>query len=283
MKSKVGIIGAGGLIGTALQKFMASKYEVQVFKGKILYSDVGILASKLEGLDIIINLAGHPVAGKWNKKIKKVIYDSRINTTKNLVNAINLMIIKPLQLINASAVGIYGDGELCDENSTHYAGNFLSKVVRDWEREAEKVSGVNLTIIRIGVVLSRTGGAYTFLRKIFKVGVGGRIGSGKQGFSFILIDDLIRIFDFVICNKIYGIINAVSPNPSTNQFLTLELAKILKRPALIPIPVILIKLLYGEGSCTILDGQKVVPFRLLEHRFVFVGNNLSTCLKILEK
>ncbi len=283
MRSKVGIIGAGGLIGTALQKFMASKYEVQVFKSKILYSDAEHLATKLESLDIIINLAGHPVAGRWNKKIKKLIYNSRIDTTKNLVNAINMMKIKPFHFINASAVGIYADGKLCDENSTHFAGNFLSKVVRDWEREAESVSGVKLTIIRIGVVLSRTGGAYTFLRKIFKVGVGGRIGSGKQGFSFILIDDLIRIFDFVICNKIYGIINAVSPNPSTNQFLTLELAKILKRPALIPIPVILIKLLYGEGSCTILDGQKVVPFRLLEYRFVFVGNNLSTCLKILEK
>jgi hypothetical protein len=121
------------------------------------------------------------------------------------------------------------------------------------------------------------------LRKVFKAGMGGIIGSGKQGFSFILIDDLVRIFVFVIRENIYGIVNAVSPLPVDNKIFTMELAKILNRPAIIPVPALFIKLLYGEGSCTILEGQKVIPARLIQKGFSFVGNNLNTCLQILEK
>jgi uncharacterized protein len=282
---KVGVIGAGGLIGSRIVKFLEFGYEVVVVKSTYLYESSEQLANRLHGLDIVVNLAGYPVSGRWNKKIKRLIYDSRVPTTHNLVMAIGLMKRKPTHLINASAVGIYGDFQLCDETSKHLASNYLSTVVSDWEKEASIVRtyGVNLTILRFGVVLSRSGGAYPLLRKIFKMGLGGRLGNGKQGFSFVLIDDLAKIFDFVIEKKIYGIVNAVAPEPTTNKLLSRELSIVLNRPNLFSLPAFILKLLYGEGSSTLLHGQRVNPGRLLENGFQFVGNNLINCLKELEK
>ncbi len=283
MKHKLGIIGAGGLIGSRLILFFDSAYEVRIIKSKKLYLNPEELVSELDGLDIIINLAGYPVSGRWNNAIKKLIYDSRIITTRNLANAINLLKKKPVHYINASAVGIYADGLICDENSQHFADNFLAKVVADWEKEASGVEKVKFTIIRIGVVLSRSGGAYSLLRKIFKAGAGGIIGNGEQGFSFILIDDLVAAFGFVIENNITGIVNAVSPNPVNNKIFTKELASALNRPSFLTVPGFALRILYGEGSTTVLQGQKVIPSRLVNSGFKFVGNNLKDCLKILEK
>jgi uncharacterized protein len=285
MKQKIGIIGAGGLIGKELQKYLKSSYDIYIIKSSSLYSSPEELASQLKNLDVIINLAGYSVRGRWNKRIKDLIYNSRINTTRNLVNAISVMKTKPMQLINASAVGIYADGAICDENSSHLANNFLAKVINAWEKEANGVKdfNVNLTILRFGVVLSRSGGVYSLLRKIFLFGVGGKMGLGTQGFSYILIDDLVKIVDFVIFRKIFGVVNVVSPIPVNNFIFTQELAKKLKRPALFSIPAVFVKFLYGEGSTIVLEGQKVIPQRLTENEFQFVGNNINTCLHILEK
>jgi len=118
---------------------------------------------------------------------------------------------------------------------------------------------------------------------MFKLGIGGPIGSGNQGFSFILIDDLVRIFDFLMVNNVYGIINGVSPSPVSNKEFSIILAKVLHRPAIFAIPSMFIKMLYGEGSLTFLEGQKVIPKRLIEHKFNFIGNNLEICLNLLEK
>jgi uncharacterized protein (TIGR01777 family) len=285
MKKKLGVFGASGLIGSELIKHLDSSYEIHVIKSHNLYSVPEELSKKLADLDVVINLAGYPVPGRWNKRIKERIYESRVTTTRNLVSAISLMKNKPFHLINASAVGLYADGSYCDENSRNYADNFLATVVSEWEKEAWRIRdfGVELTILRIGIVLSTFGGAYSILRKIFKMGLGGVIGNGNQGFTFILLEDLVRIVDFVIKEKIYGIVNAVSPVPVCNKVFTKELAKILKRPAFIPIPGIIIRLLFGEGSCTMLEGQKAIPSRLKDMGFTFVGNNVTASLKILEK
>jgi uncharacterized protein (TIGR01777 family) len=285
MKKKLGVFGAGGLIGSELIKYLDSSYEIHVIKSHNLYSAPEELSKKLADLDVVINLAGHPVAGRWNKRIKERIYESRVTTTRNLVSAISLMKNKPPHLINASAVGLYADGSYCDENSNNYAENFLAKVISEWEKEALRIKdfGVELTILRIGIVLSTFGGAYSIIRKIFKIGLGGVIGNGKQGFTFILLEDLVRIVDFVIKEKIYGIVNAVSPVPVSNKVFTKELAKILKRPAFIPIPDIIIKIIFGEGSCAMLEGQKAIPSKLKDMGFTFVGNNVTASLKILEK
>ncbi len=285
MKINVGIIGGGGLVGSALKNYLEKSYNARLIKSALLYSAVADLASALKGYDIIINLAGYPIAGRWNARVKELIYNSRISTTKNLVEAIGTLDTRPVQLINASAVGIYADDETCDEESGNYAVNFLAKVVVDWEKEAANVekSGVNLTVLRIGVVLSRAGGAYSILRKIFRMGAGGKIGNGKQGFSYVLIDDLVQIFDFVIKNRIYGIVNAVLPNPTDNKTFTRELALALRRPAVFTIPAVFLKFLLREGSSTLLEGQKVIPKVLTSKGFTFVGNNLAACLNILEK
>ena len=283
MKKTIGLIGAGGLIGTALMNHFESKYLVRSIKSNLLYSKPTELMSVLEGLDVIINLAGYPIAGRWNKRIKKKIYDSRVKTTKNIVHAINLLEIKPTHYINASAIGIYDDGIICDEISKHISDNFLSRLVKDWEQEVLQIKNVNYTVIRLGVVLSRKGGAYSMLRRIFKLGIGGPLGSGNQGFSFILIDDLIRVFDFIIENDIYGIVNGVSPTPSTNREFSLKLAKRLRRPVFFRVPSVMLKLILGEGAITVLKGQKVIPKILLDKQFTFDGNNLNDCLTILEK
>jgi len=159
MKRIVGIIGAGGLIGTALRAQLHAKYEVRIIKSSFLYLEPDELLPLLEGLDVIINLAGYPVAGRWTRKVKRKIYDSRVKTTRNLVKAINLLEVKPSHYLNASAIGIYADGLISDEDSINLADNYLSRLVKDWEQEVFKVRDVNFTIVRIGVVLSRDGGA----------------------------------------------------------------------------------------------------------------------------
>lgn len=285
MKSKIGIIGAGGLIGTALVRFLQTDYDITIIKSLVLYSEPQLIANILKDLDVIINLCGYPVSGQWSKKRKKLIYDSRVITTKNLVAAISLMNPKPNHLINASAVGIYSDFGLSDENSQIFIDNFLSKVVNAWEREITENEnfGYDFTILRIGVVLSRFGGAYPILRKVFRMFLGGKLGNGNQGFSFIFIDDLIEIVDFVIKQKMFGIVNAVAPNPTTNRILTKELGLILKRPAFFSVPALFIRIALKEGSITLLSGQKVIPTRLLERGFSFKGNNIRECLELLEK
>jgi uncharacterized protein (TIGR01777 family) len=285
IKKKIALIGSGGTIGQELLKYLGSNYEIRIVKSKFLYADSKTISSLFEGVDIIINLAGYPISGRWNERKKGLIYSSRVETTRNLVAAIGIMERKPDLLISASAVGIYGDGELCDENSSHFADNFLSKLVTDWEAEASKVkqTGVSLSILRLGVVLSRKGGAYKLLRKVYKMGLGGTLGNGNQGFSFILIDDLLNIIQFVIESNLTGLVNAVSPNPVTNAVFSKNLSAILNRPAILPVPAFVLKLVLREGHSVLLDGQLVIPSRLLQKGFTFVGNNLNSCLKILEK
>ncbi len=284
MNKKIGIIGSSGLIGTAL-KDKLRKYELVEIPGHSLYSSHQLIADKINGLDVIINLAGHSINGRWTSKRKMLIYKSRIELTNNLVQAISLLDHKPSHLINASAVGIYEDGNEHDENSFEYADNPLAKIVIEWESAAKKVSdfNVNLTIMRLGVVFSREGGAYPVTRRIFKLGIGGKIGNGKQGFSFILINDLINAIEFIIDKKIYGVINIVCPEPINNFEFTKEVAFKLNRPAIFTKPSFLIKCLFSSGSVFLLKGQKVLPGKLINQNFKFVGNNLKTCLDILEK
>jgi len=285
MKKVIGIIGSGGLIGSELVKFLSADFEIRIIKSSLLHEDARVLALSLDGIDVIVNLAGYPIAGRWNHKVKNQIYNSRINTTKNLILAITLLERKPLQLINASAVGIYSDQELSDESSRNFAGNFLSKVVIDWEKEASCVLdlGVKLSIARFGVVLSNSGGAFKILRKVFELGIGGVIGSGKQGFSFILIEDVLKIFHLIISRELVGVINLVCPRPVTNAEFSRELARSLRRPCFFTIPSFVLQMVFREGSSTLLEGQKVISARLQTEGYRFIGNNLKDCLNILVK
>jgi uncharacterized protein (TIGR01777 family) len=284
MKNKIAIVGSSGLIGSALKEHLRN-YEIISVSGRDLFQPAELFCNKIQHTEIIINLAGYPINGRWTKKRKEMIYKSRIELTNNLVEVISLLNEKPVHMINASAVGIYRDGNLYDESANEFADNSLSKLVMAWESAANKVKeqNVNLTIIRLGIVLSRKGGAYKILRKIIKLGLGGKQGSGKQGYSFILINDLVRAIEFIIEKKIFGVVNLVCPQPIDNVTFVKELAAKLKRPLLFSIPAFILKAIYSEGSILFLNGQKVYPGILSKYNFNFIGNNLKSCIEILEK
>lgn len=282
---RIGIFGASGLIGTGLRDYWKNKHEVIAISSEVLYGPEKQIIQFTDDLDVVVNLAGYPIAGRWNKNRKNLIYNSRVLTTGNLVRSFKGRIGKPLHLINASAIGIYNDGRLVTEGSEWFNDNFLAKVVKDWEKEAFSAAkyDVKVTVIRMGVVLSKKGGAYIKLRRIVNSGLGGRIASGKQGFSFVLLGDLVRIIDFIIDREIIGIVNAVSPEPVNNKFFIGKLAAILNRPAFLIIPGFILRVVLGEGSCILLEGQKVLPEKLLTAGFAFQAQNLDQTLISLEK
>lgn len=284
MSKKIAIIGSSGMIGSAIKDYLKN-YEIITVSGKDLLQPPELFYKVFQDVKIIINLAGYPINGRWTKKRKEMIFKSRVDLTKKLVEAISLLDEKPLHLINASAIGIYRDGNFYDESAEEFADNSLSKLVIAWEAAANKIKDLNigLTIIRMGVVLSRKGGAYKIFRRIVKLGMGGRFGSGKQGFSYILINDLVRAIELIIEKKIFGIINMVSPQPVDNITFIKELASKLKRPYVFAIPAFVLKTIFLEGSILLLNGQKVYPGVLSKYDFDFFGNNLKSCIEILEK
>jgi uncharacterized protein len=284
MNNKIAIIGSSGLIGSALIENF-SNFHITTISGKKLYENPESVKNDLFGVDIIINLAGHPVFGRWTKKKKEKIYASRVGLSLKLFEILCALEKKPAHLINASAIGIYSDGYKNDETSENYSDDELATLVKKWESAASKIKELNiaLTIIRLGMVLSRKGGAYKLQRRIIRLGLGGKLGSGKQVVSFILINDLVNAIKFIIENQIYGIVNLVCPEPVNNETFIKEIALKFKVPALLSIPGIFLKILFGYGSQILLNGQNVYPGVLLQHKFSFLGNNLKKCIEILEK
>ncbi len=256
---QVAITGASGFIGKSLRaRLLASGHEARAIS----------LRSKLApdafaGCDAVINLAGEPVAQRWTAAAKKRITDSRVDGTREVVRAIAALEQKPATLISASAIGFYGDRghEILTEDSPP-ASDFLAQVTVAWEREAREAEklGVRVFTPRIGVVLGRDGGALKQMLLPFKLGVGGRIGSGKQWMSWIHLDDLISLVLFALENpKVAGPVNATAPNPVTNAEFTRELARALHRPAIFPVPAIALKLMFGQMAEVLLGGQRVLP------------------------
>ena len=278
----IAISGASGLIGSRLTThFQSKKWEVITIVRKDFAGSTEVLAQKLSQADILINLAGAPVIKRWTEKYKKEIYNSRILTTRKLVEAIKLSTSKPSLFISASAVGVYDQEHLHDEHSTHFAGDFLSKVCLNWEAEAEKASQVSrLAIIRLGIVLAREGGALKTMLPPFKLGIGGKIANGKQPFAWIHIDDVVNAIEFIITNnKTTGLYNLAAPGLINNRQFTVALGKALKRPTWFTVPAFALRLLYGEAAVTLTGGQKVVPLRLekagYKHQFPEIGNALE--------
>jgi uncharacterized protein (TIGR01777 family) len=239
-----------------------------------------------EQTDIFIHLAGAPVFGKrWSKKYKDEIYNSRIEYTRTIVNAIGRLDKKPSLFICASAVGYYGSSvdKECTE-STPAGSDFLSEVCRAWEYEASKVEqyGVRRISLRTGVVLAPEGGALKNIVMPFKFFAGGTPGDGKQWFPWIHIEDVINIIKFVLCHKeLYGAINLCSPNVITMKKLIYTIGKTLDRPSFLTIPGFVFKLLYGQGAAAILEGQRAVPKKLINSGYKFSYPDIETALKNL--
>lgn len=243
---------------------------------------LGDWTTAISGSDAVINLAGEPLAGvRWTDQRKQEIRSSRIITTKVLVEAIAKADVKPQVLISGSAIGYYGNSldKTFDEYS--YAGNdFLANVCKDWEAAAEPVTGlgVRLVKLRTGIVLG-IGGAIAKMLPIFQVGGGGKIGTGKQWFSWIHRDDLVELILFALTNaQVTGVLNGTSPQPVNNADFTIAFAKAIKRPAFLPVPAAALVLLFGESATVLLDGQRVLPHKAEINRFKFKYPNIDGAL-----
>ena len=211
---------------------------------------------------------------RWTNSYKTEILKSRVDATATLVNAINSMPIKPKALLNASAIGFYGDrgASKVDETSAKGTG-FLSDVVQAWESAALDLNntGVRVVLRRTGLVFTHRGGALGKLLPLFKLGLGGVIAGGKQYWSFISIQDEVRAIDFLLNSDISGPVNLTAPNPATNAEVTRALGKALKRPTLLAVPGFALKIVLGEFSSEITGGVNVIPTVL--HNAGFTWNH----------
>ncbi len=276
----VAIAGASGFVGQSLVEYFSKQnYKTVQIKREILNNP-----SKLDELigscEIVINLSGANIINRWSEEYKKLLYTSRINTTKSLVESINRVQVKPKMLISTSAVGIYDNKATYDENG-NYSNDFLSNLCQEWEKEANKVNNsfTKVTIFRFGIVLGKNGGAISKMMLPFKLGLGGIIGSGKQYFSYVHIEDLVRAYHFAIEKELEGVYNLTAPIPTTNYEFTKTFGKILNRPTIFPVPEFVLKLIFSEGAKVLSDGQSAVPKNLLNSGFEFKYKNIEECLK----
>ncbi len=241
--------------------------------------------SRLEGFDAVINLSGESISGRWTSAKKKAIPESRIAAGEFLAELIAGMKQKPSVYISASAIGYYGERHDEELTEASAAGNdFLADVCVKWEAVAKPIAsqGVRVVNVRTGIVLSPDGGALEQLLLPFKLGAGGPIGSGKQWWSWIGIEDMLAIYEFVLTNNISGAVNAVSPNAITNKQFVKTLGKVMGRPSFMPLPSFAVKLLLGEmGDALLLTSQHVIPKALNDAGFSFKEPDLKGCLKDL--
>jgi uncharacterized protein len=292
---KVLITGASGLVGKALQRSFSEKgYEMLLASRSDHKAATDIKwtvdqgfsePERLEGLDAVVHLAGESVSGlRWTDEKKKAIKDSRVLGTRSVVDAISRLKARPKVFVAASAIGFYGErgDEEVSESSTAGHG-FLADVAKEWEGEARRAedAGIRTVLLRTGIVLSKDGGALATMLLPFKMGVGGVVGSGKQWMSWISIDDHLAVINFVIENEnIRGAVNAVSPNPVTNEEFTKTMGEVLYRPTFIPLPEIAVSMLMGEmGDALLLTSTKVLPARLQQAGFEFAFPELKVALE----
>jgi uncharacterized protein len=281
---KITISGAGGFIGKALSEYFKMRnHSVYSLSRKSIAMPLAQLANLLEDTDIIINLSGSPIIGRWTHSTKKSIYDSRVLTTRKISAAIRIMRTPPGLFISGSAIGIYKSKGSHTENSVELSGGFLGKVCRDWEDEAIKTSGkTRVIIVRTGVVLGKNGGALARMLPIFRSGLGGIIASGRQGFSWIHLDDLLEVFNFLVSEKeLRGTFNLTAPQPVDNRTFTRQLSRTLQKRSFIPVPAFILRLIYGEGAITLIEGQTAIPERLIHAGFKFKFGDLESALSDL--
>jgi uncharacterized protein len=296
---KILVTGSSGLVGTALVKALgrdghmvcrlmrpesAANNEVKDGFNVAWNPTTGELGGAGVGPDGVVNLAGASIAGgRWTAERKAVLRASRIDTTRALVEALAKMNVRPSVLVSASAIGIYGNrgDELLTEESKAGA-DFLAELARDWEAEALKAEalGIRVVLARFGIILSREGGALAKILLPFKLGAGGRLGSGEQWMSWVTLEDVIGILRMAIEKAtVRGAVNVVAPQPVKNTEFTKVLAKALHRPAFFPAPAFALRLALGEmADALLLSSQRVAPQRLEQAGFRFAHTDLTTAL-----
>lgn len=239
----------------------------------------------LRGADVVIHLAGDPVAQRWNEERKRSIRDSRVLGTRHLVQSLGAANPRPRVLVSASAVGYYGDrGDEILEESSPPGRDFLAGVCRDWEAEAMRAKelGVRVVCLRTGIVLGREGGALPKMLPPFRLGLGGTLGDGRQWMPWIHIDDHIGLIQHAAGTEgLEGPLNAVAPTPVTNKDFTRALAAALKRPAFLPVPLFALKVMFGEMGSVMLSSDRAVPRVAERTGFAFRRPALDAALRSL--
>jgi len=280
---KVYISGMSGFIGSHLSSFLKAKgFDVRALSRNDFMLDDVDFQNKIQDADIVINLAGAPINNRWSEKYKKELLNSRILPTAKIAQAVISNKHKPELFISNSAIGIYDDTGMQNEDSEINATDFLKKLCIQWEEEAFKAAPyTDVTICRLGVVLSKDGGALKKMLTPFKFGLGGKIGNGKQAFSWIHMEDLLNAYFFIIDKHLTGIFNLTAPQPINNESFTKTLSKTINRSAFLPIPAFALNLLHGEGSIVLIKGQHVVPKNLICKSFKFKFNDIESALNDL--
>jgi uncharacterized protein (TIGR01777 family) len=272
----VAITGASGFIGTRLVRRLEG-HEVRTISRR-----AGNAAEAVNGADAVVNLAGEPVSQRWNADVKQRIRESRVGTTRGVVEAIEAAKKRPSVLVSASAIGYYGSrgDEVLTEQSAPGSG-FLAEVCVGWEHAAQAAArlGVRVVLLRIGVVLGPGGGMLKPVLALFKAGVGGRLGSGNQWMSWIHLDDIVDMIVFAMQDShVNGPVNSVGPEPVRNSEFTVALARAVHRPAVLPVPLFALKLRFGEMANVIVQSQRVLPEAAMSAGFRYRYPSLNEAL-----
>lgn len=296
---KILVTGSSGLVGTALGRALANAGHTvcRLVRPQSTPSEgptegfavawnpaTGDLGGAGVGADAVVNLSGASIAdGRWSAQRKELLRASRIDTTRALVNALAKMNARPSVLVSASAIGIYGNrGDETLTEGSKPGADFLAGLTQEWEAEALKAEalGIRVVLARFGIILAGEGGALPKMLTPFKLGVGGRLGSGKQWMSWVALEDVVAILRFAIENAIVRCaINVVSPQPLQNAEFTRVLAKAMHRPALFPAPAFALRLAIGEmADALLLSSQRVTPQALEKLGYRFLHADLTSAL-----
>jgi hypothetical protein len=291
---RIVVSGSSGLVGSAVVDYFNGQGD-QITRlvrrdargpAEIAWHPDGppLEAARLEGFDAIVHLAGESLSdGRWNAAKKARIRQSRVEGTQRLCQSLAGTNARPKVLVSASAIGFYGNrgDELLDENSPSGTG-FLADVCREWEAATAPaaVAGLRVVCLRLGLVLSPRGGALAKLLPVFRLGLGGPLGSGRQYMSWISLDDLVGVVDRVVRDEgIQGPVNAVSPHPVSNREFARTLGRVLARPAFFTVPALVLRVAAGEMADELfLSGAQVVPRRLVDRGFTFRDAELRPAL-----
>lgn len=285
---RIAIAGGSGFIGSRLTDLLVSQgHEVLwISRQSHAASAVPIVTwdelPSLEHVHAIVNLTGESINQRWTVAAKARIMQSRVKAATAIARWMEQTQEKPSVVVNASGISIYGtsETETFDESSPHRITDFLSQVTAEWEKAADRIQGVRLVKVRVGVVLDRQEGALPQMMMPYRLGIGGKVGSGKQWLSWIHIEDMVRLIAYCIEHEnLVGPVNASAPHPVTNDQFGKAVGKALHRPHWFPAPGFMMRVVFGELSDLLLKGQKVLPAKLLQSGFVFRFPTIEEAMK----